>query len=304
MASDTPPDIIGIGICTVDHLLSVSQMPEYGLAIKASKYLQQSGGLVASALVAAARLGASTKIYSRIGDDDEGQYIKHDLEQEGVDASKLIIEANTDTHISVILVDKNTGERSFVSRWATGSPIAVNEINREDITSAKILFLDAVTDCTLQAAQWAREAGVTVVIDPSSPFEVTKALLPWVDVPIVPESFAKEWMPDKPAEAVVEALYKLGARIAIVTLGERGCMVCSAEGIQAIPTIPVDVIDTTGAGDAFHGAFMYGLLQDWTVPQMARFASAVGAMNCRFLGGRTGLPTRQQVDEFLNQFGV
>jgi len=304
MASDTSPDIIGIGICTVDHLLSVSQMPQYGSAIKASKYLQQSGGLVASALVAATRLGATTKIYARIGDDDEGQYIQQDLEREGVDASKLIIEPNTDTHISVILVDNHTGERSFVSRWATGSPIAINEISQDDITSAKILFLDSVTEGTLQAAQWAREAGVTVVIDPSCPFEVAQALLPWVDVPIVPESFAKGWMPDEPPEAVVQALYDLGARIAVVTLGERGCVVCSADGVQAFPTIPVDVVDTTGAGDAFHGAFMFGLLQGWDVPRMARFASAVGAMNCRFLGGRTGLPNRQQVDEFLNQFGV
>lgn len=304
MTSDTPPDIIGIGICTVDHLLSVSQMPQYGSSIKASKYLQQSGGLVASALVAATRLGATTKIYARIGDDDEGRYIQQDLEREGVDASKLIIQPNTDTHISVILVDNKTGERSFISRWATGSPIAINEISQADITSAKILFLDAVTEGTLQAAQWAREAGVTVVIDPSCPFEEAKALLPWVDVPIVPESFAKGWMPDKPAEAVVQSLYDLGARIAVVTLGERGCVVCSADGVQAFPTIPVDVVDTTGAGDAFHGAFMVGLLQDWDVPRMAQFASAVGAMNCRFLGGRTGLPTRQEVDAFINQFGV
>ena len=88
-----------------------------------------------------------------------------------------------------------------------------------------------------------------------------------------------------------------------MTLGERGCVVCSAEGTKAYPTIPVKVVDTTGAGDAFHGAFMYGLLQEWDVPKMARFASAVGAMNCRFLGGRTGLPNRQEVDAFISQFG-
>jgi sulfofructose kinase len=304
MISDTSPDIIGIGICTVDHLLSVSQMPKYGLSIKASQYLQQSGGLVASALVAATRLGTTTKIIARIGDDDEGQYIQQDLDREGVDASKLLVEANTHTHISMILVDDNTGERSFISRWATGSTITLNEISREEITSAKILFVDDVTETTLQAAQWAREAGVTVVIDPSCPFDIVKDLLPWVDVPIVPESFATQWMPNDPAETVVKALYDLGARIAIVTLGERGCVVCSADGVQAYPTIPVDVVDTTGAGDAFHGAFMYALLQDWDVPRMTRFAVAVGAMNCRFLGGRTGLPTRQDVDDFLDEFGI
>ena len=146
MTPNTSPDIVGIGICTVDHRLSVSQMPQYGLSIKASQHLQQSGGLVASALVAATRLGATSKIYARIGDDDEGEYIRKDLESENVDASKLIVEPNTHTHISMILVDSNTGERSFVSRWSTGSPIKLDEINREDITSAKILFLDNVTE--------------------------------------------------------------------------------------------------------------------------------------------------------------
>lgn len=298
------PDIIGIGICTVDHLLSVSQMPQYGLSIRASNYLRQSGGLVASALVAATRLGATTKVVARIGDDDEGQYIHDDLNREGVDTSKLRTEVDTHTHIAMILVDDKTGERSFVSRWATGSSINLNEISQDDITSAKILFVDNVTEATLQAAQWAKEAGVTVVIDPACPFDTLKELLPWVDVPIVPESFATQWMPNDPPEKAAEALYDLGARIAIVTLGERGCVVCSTDGVQSYPTIPVKVVDTTGAGDAFHGAFMYALLQDWELPRMVQFAAAVGAMNCRFLGGRTGLPTRQAVDDFINQFGV
>jgi sulfofructose kinase len=297
-------EIVGIGICTVDHFLSVSEMPKYGLGTKADSYLQQGGGLVATAVVAATRLGATSKIYARIGDDEEGQYIRKDLESENVDVSKLITEPNTHSRISMILVDSNTGERTIISRWESGSPLSINEIDKDDITSAKILFLDSVTETTLQAAQWAKEAGVTVVIDPSSPFEVIKELLPWVDVPIVPESFANAWMPNDPPEAVVEALYELGAKIAVVTLGARGGIVCSEDGVQAYPTIPLDVVDTTGAGDAFHGGFMYGLLQEWDVPRIAQFAAAVGALNCRFLGGRTGLPTRQEVDDFIARFGV
>lgn len=295
-------DIVGIGICTVDHLVSIPQMPKYGSAIKAGQYLHQAGGLVASALVTASRLGAQTKIIARIGDDEEGQYIKNDLMQEGVNTSHLLVEPNTHSHLSIVLVDENTGERSFISRWATGSPITPHELHQDTITSAKILFLDNVTEGTLQAAKWAKEAGVTVVMDPVCPFEVAKDVLPWVDVPIVPENFASAWMPDQPIEKTVETLCEMGALIAVVTLGERGCVVCSKAGVQHFPAFPIEVVDTTGAGDAFHGAFIVGLLEGWKLSDTVRFASAVGAMNCRYLGGRTGLPNRQEVEQFLAKY--
>jgi sulfofructose kinase len=301
MKEEPPPDIVGMGICTVDYLLSVPQMPVYGGAIKARQFLRQSGGLTASALVAAARLGARTRIIARIGDDEEGQFIRRDLESEGVDTSGLRIEPGTQSHLTVVLVDANTGERSFISRWATGSTIAPDEIQREDITAARILFVDNVNSGTLQAAQWAREAGMTVVLDPACSYAVAQAILPLVDVPIVSERFATEWMPDAPPAQAAAVLYEAGAKIAVVTLGERGCVVCTTDGLHAYPALPVPVVDTTGAGDAFHGAFMVGLVQGWDVPRIVRFASAVGALNCRFLGGRTGLPTRAEVDQFLAQ---
>ena len=195
---------------------------------------------------------------------------------------------------------KTRGERSIISRWSTGSPIRVDEISQDDITSAKVLFIDDVTDATIQAVHWAKEAGVKVVMDPVQMYDVSQLLLSDVDVPIVPEHFAQNWMPDQPPEAVAQGLYDLGASIAIVTLGARGCVVCSDDGIQHVPAFPVDVVDTTGAGDAFHGAFMVAMLyEDWDISHKVRFASAVGAMNCRALGGRTGLPTFQEVEEFL-----
>lgn len=304
MNSDAPFDIIGMGSCTWDHLLMIPHMPEYGVDMRASQYLNQSGGLVASALVAATRLGAKTKIIARIGDDKEGEFIHRELERDKVDTSKLLVEARTHSHVSTVLVDSNTGERTIISRWATGSPIGLHEFTREEITSAKILLIDNITEGTLQAAKWANEAGMIVIFDPACTFDTAKELLPWVTVPIVPEQFANQWLPNQPVEETALALRGLGSLIAIVTLGERGCVVCSSEGMQTYPAFPVDVVDTTGAGDAFHGAFMYGLLQDWNIQRMTKFASAVGAMNCRFLGGRVGLPTRREVDNFIANSGM
>ena len=295
------PDIVGIGVCTVDHLMTVPHMPGNNVNMKASAYLRQPGGLASCALVAAARLGARTKVIARVGDDDAGQYIRHELESEGVDTSKLIVRLGSESHVSLILVDERTGDRSIMTRPPTSEPIALREIKQEDITSAKVLFIDDVTELTLQAARWAQESDMRVVLDPARPYAIIKQILPYVDVPIVPQQWAEAWMPGQPASAVVEALFQAGAKIAAVTLGARGSVLCWEGGTRHIPAFKVDVVDTTGAGDAYHGAFMAALLQDWEAPRMARFASAVGSMNCRAMGGRAALPTRQDVDTFLTR---
>ena len=297
------PDIVGIGVCTVDHLMTVAHMPGNNVNMKASAYLMQPGGLASCALVAAARLGARTKIIALVGDDDAGRYIRQELESEGVDTSKLIARAGGESHVSLILVDERTGDRSIITRRPpTGRPIALSEITREDIRSAKVLFIDDVSELTLQAARWAREANMHVVLDPARPYAVIKEVLPYVDVPIVPEQWAEAWMPGRPPEVVAEALCADGAAIAAVTLGERGSVLCWEGGTRHIPAFPVAVVDTTGAGDAYHGAFMAALLEDWEAPRMARFAAAVGSLNCRAMGGRAALPTRHEVDTFLTQF--
>ena len=100
-----------------------------------------------------------------------------------------------------------------------------------------------------------------------------------------------------------EELYHAGAKIAVVTLGERGSVVCWAWWYRYMcPLLRLMWWIQPARGDAYHGAFMYALLQDWEAPEMARFASAVGSMNCRAMGGRAALPTREEVDEFLETY--
>ena len=233
----TTPDIVGIGVCTVDHIVTVPRMPHRNENMRALDYARQPGGLASCALVAAARLGAKTKIIARIGDDDNGDYIRADLQREGVDVSQLLVEAGSESHVSVILVDEPTGERSIITRPPTGSAIGPAEIRREDITRARLLFVDTINDVTLQAARWARAAGMTVVLDPALPYAAIKPLLALVDVPIVPEAWARAWMPQEPPAAVAAELFDEGASIAIVTLGERGSVVCWAGGMLEIPRI-------------------------------------------------------------------
>ena len=293
-------DIVGIGVCTVDHLMTVPHMPGDNVNMRGGQYIMQPGGLASCALSAAARLGARCRIISHVGDDDAGAYIRRQLQREGVDTSLLLTRDGGESHISLILVNETTGERSIMTRTPTGRAIAPDEIRREDIIAAKVLFIDNVNAVTVQAAQWAREAGMTVVLDPAAPYAVMRQILPLVDVPIVPKPWANAWMPGQPAENVALALHEAGARIAVVTLGERGSVVAWRGGVEQIDAFPVDVVDTTGAGDAYHGGFMAALLEEgWTPRQMARFASAVGSLNCRALGGSAALPKRAEVDAAL-----
>ena len=293
------PDIVGIGVCTVDHLMTVPRLPNRNENMTAINYDRQPGGLASIALMAAARLGARAKIIARVGDDDSGDYIRHVLREEGVDVSHLLAEPGGESQVSLILVHEASGDRSIISRPTAGRPVSPGEFTRADITSARVLFIDTLNDATLQAARWAREAGTKVLLDPALPYAKIKPLLRYVDVPIVPEYWARALMPNEAPAAVAERLHNEGAEIAVVTLGERGAVVAWEGGTQAFPAYPVDVVDTTGAGDAYHGAFLYTLLQDWELPRMARFASAVGSLNCRALGGRNALPTREEVDQFM-----
>ncbi len=295
------PDIVGIGVCTVDHLVTVPRMPHRNENMQALNYMRQPGGLASCSLVAAARLGAATKIISRIGDDALGEYILADLQREGVDVSLLLEEAGSESHVSLILVNEQSGDRSIITRPPTGAAISPAEIKRDDLEGARVLFVDNITPATLQLAAWARESDIKVVLDPARPYAEIKPLLDLVDVPIVPEQWAKAWLPDVPPAEVAQRLFEEGAEIAVVTLGERGAVVCWDQGLRRFPAYPVNVVDTTGAGDAYHGAFMYALLQGWDVPRMAQFASAVGSLNCRAMGGRSALPTRDEVDQFMRR---
>ncbi len=297
-------DIVGIGVCTVDHLVTVPRMPHQNENMTALNYDRQPGGLASIALIAAARLGARAKIIARIGDDDAGAYIHDVLRDEGINVAQLLVEPGSESHMSVILVHQASGDRSIITRPPTGKPISPSEFRREDITPARVLFIDTLNEATLQAARWAKEADMKVLLDPALPYAEIKPLLKYVDVPIVPEYWARALLPDRAPMYVAQRLHDEGAEIAVVTLGERGAVVAWDGRAQAVPAFPVDVVDTTGAGDAYHGAFLYALLQDWDVPRMARFASAVGAMNCRAMGGRNALPTLAEVENLMHDAAI
>jgi sugar/nucleoside kinase (ribokinase family) len=293
-------DVVGLGICTLDHLLVVPRPPTFERGTRVTAYGKQGGGPVATAMVALACLGARAGFVGRVGNDEAGQFIKADFDRYSVDTSHLSIQPGAISHTIFVLVDQNSGERSFSGWGPTISPLRSEDLDRGYITACKFLHLDSASETSIAAAKWAKEAGVKVSYDAGGFSEASLKLMELVDVAITSKYFAEKFMGDR----TPEELYSIGSEIAIVTQGEHGCIGVDASGAFHQPAFKVSqVVDTTGAGDVFHGAFIYALLKDQDAREAARFASAAAAIKCTRLGGRAGIPNLSQVERFLSTHG-
>lgn len=298
MSPSAAIDVLGLGLCTVDMLFTVPHPPQFDHSMRASQFLRQGGGPAATALVAFARLAPDARgaFIGKVGDDDDGDFIRAGLASEGVDTHHFAVVPGAQSRVALVLVEESSGERGFVTRPESCGELTPDELDRETITSARIVHLDDADPTCMQAARWAQEAGRTVVFDGTWLHEDLDAFLPLVDVPIVSEPLVRRWLPELKPEDVVHKLSDYGAALAVYTRGERGCIARWDGQTHTFPAFPVEVVDTTGAGDAFHGAFLYGLHRGWAPEHIVRFASAAAALNCRALGGRTALPKRSEVE--------
>ena len=284
---------------TVDHLFRVPGLPDFDAPRRASAHARACGGPVPNALACLSRLGASTRFVGKVGDDEEGAFARSELHRRGVDVSRLRV-ARGRSRLVLALVEEAGGERAFVSRPESFPQLAAADLEPEDVSGARVLHLDDADEAAIRAARGARASGAAVVLDGTWQSEGLEELLPLVDYALVSGFFARGWLPGAGRWEVLERLRRLGAGAAVLTRGERGAAAEDAAGARfEVPAPPVEVVDTTGAGDAFHGGFIFGLLQGWPLERTLRFACATGALNCRALGGQAGLPVREEVEELL-----
>lgn len=297
------PKVIGLGHCAYDILAITPGLPDFDdvKAMHLADLVHDGGGQVGTALTTLARLGESCGYMGLLGDDRQGHFLRDLFLQEGVDVARLRLRGDVGTNLCLILVEQGSGRRAMLChRRVQVADLVLDEIDRATIQSARVLHLDGqFTPAAIQAARWAREAGVTVCFDGNHPRPGLDELLPLVNWLIVAQPFPAAYTGLSGLEDSARQLLALGAELLVVTQGERGCQVWTAGDQFLAPGFPVDAIDTTGAGDAFHGAFIYGMVQGWELRRVASFANAVAAINCRSLGGRRGLPTLVQVETFL-----
>lgn len=301
-------DIVGLGLATIDVMTLVPHLPRHDEVFQARRILLEGGGPVATALVTAARLGATTAYLGPIAPTTWGALTRAGLEAQGVDTSHAPDRARGEQPAAVILVDEPTGQRSILYERGEMEGLAPEEVPAGLVTSARALHLDGVhLDAACHAAGIARQAGVVVSFDGGAGIEWAGAprLLPLVDLMVVARRFAEQHTSlADPLQAGPALLKAYGPRQVVITDGVRGSWCWSSEkGAAATPVhqpaFRVSVVDTTGAGDVYHGAHLYAYLQGWPVRRCLAFAAATAAIKCRELGGRAGIPTRQQVEIFL-----
>ncbi|MBN1250045.1 MAG: hypothetical protein JXC32_20440 [Anaerolineae bacterium] len=312
--TDEPLQIVGLGMATLDVLLRLKDMPTWEHGTRISDFSFQGGGPVGTAIVAAAKLGARVGFISTAGNDTAAEIKMRSFREVGVDLSHLVYRDVPENQVVIVHVHAETGERVFSGISRPGdTQIQPEELDREYITSADYLHLDGYhSTAALEAAQWMRAAGKTVVLDGSKTSGAVRGhlreLVGYVDVLISGSGFVQGLTGRSDLATALEAALDYGPRIVVQTEGEDGAYTVTRgpAGVEErfhTAAFACDVVDTTGAGDVFHGAYIVGLLHGWDVRKTARFAAAVSAIKCTRLGGRAGIPTFEETQAFLAGVG-
>jgi sulfofructose kinase len=295
-------DVVGLGANSVDTVTLLPASPEpHGPRAKL-RILRQTvcaGGQVATALATCARMGLRAAYIGATGHDDNGRRIRHELESRSVDVSGLVVRDAT-SQFAHILLDEHTGERIVL--WSRDDHLALHEgdITAEVIGAARLLHVDDVDQpAAIFAARLARRAGLPVTSDLDRVTDLTEALTREVTVPIFAEHVTTALTGLADQERALRTLRGRHAGLLVVTLGPHGVMALEGDRFHHVPAFDVDVVDTTGAGDVFRGAFIVALLRQWPVDRVLRFANAAAALACTRLGAMNGVPSLVEVERLL-----
>ncbi len=303
-----PFDVVGFGLNAVDHLVVVPEYPAFDTKTRLLEHKQSAGGQTATAMVALQRLGLKTAYSGRFGSDAEGQFGFLALKEEGVDLEFAEVVEGARNQIAFILVDARNGERTIV--WDRDEKLAYQpeEVPTELATRAKVLHLDAHDPpaCT-RMARAAKAAGAIVSADIDNVYGGLPELLPLIDLLITSKEFPHRLtgISDE-RTSLVELKARYGCFLVGMTKGASGAVVyCEGQFIESFAfEVPGGCRDTTGAGDAFHGGFLYGCLSSANIEASLRLGHGVAALKCSALGGRTGLPSRSELGQFLKSANV
>lgn len=295
-------EVVGLGMSTLDLLVRVPRLPRSDEVFQALQSDLQGGGPVATALAALGKWGVSTAYLGPLGADRWNEPMLADLTRFGVDTQFCSHCPQGSTTFSVLLVEPS-GQRAILYKPGENLHFLPEQVAQEPIRQARLLHLDgSFPEAALHAAKVARQAQVPVSLDGGAGEGIwpgTHELLPLTDLLIVARRFAYNLTGLEDPLKAGPALLGYGARLAVITDGERGAWYFDRSQQFHQPAYRVPVVDTTGAGDTFHGAYLYAYLQGWEARRCLAFASAAAALKCRGLGGRNSLPELRQVLDLI-----
>lgn len=298
-------DLLCIGGVSADIILGVPAIPATGEKLLAKFISQQPGGIVSNTACAAARLGLRSAWAGTIGGDEYGRLILDGFEDFGVDTSLVSIEGELATDFTVILLDPS-GERTILVVPTTPSPPRLHDEVYQACKISKVVYLPPYPPIWFKRTADPVHAGgglVAVDVESSSPLKGRDLVQVMENTDLVfcnprgLEHITGLTDPDKGSREVL----KLGPVCVCVTLGENGAIVFTRNERVYQPGFDVPVIDTTGAGDCFHAAFINEYLAGRPLEETLRFANAAAALSIQHIGPRAGLPTRGEVLTFLRE---
>ena len=286
-------DVVGVGLNATDTLLLLPKLPAYAGKVPITEEILSAGGQVASAMVACANLGLRVKYIGTVGDDARGEIQLDSLRKVNIDIEHVQVRKNCPNQTAYILIDQTTGERTVL--WSRPDCLRLDpdEITPEQITRARLLHIDGHdTPAVAKAASIARAAGIPVTVDVDTIYHGFDSVLPHVDYLIASSEFPVQWTNERdPFKALERIQEEYGMRVAAMTLGAHGALARAEGRFIYSPAFVVNCVDTTGAGDVFHGAFCYAVLQQMSIRDALDLSNALAALNCTAIGARGGIKT-------------
>lgn len=295
MPAITNVDVLCVGYACYDLVFSVSAHPAADEKIVADDFISCGGGPATNAAVAISRLGFNAAFAGYLGQDLYGEQHYQELQAHGVNTD-FVVRGLSPTPLATVLVKPN-GDRALINYKGSTQALPATAVDFSALQAKVMLFDGHEPYLSIPLADRARKTGIPTVLDAGSVHEGTMALIGEVDYMVCSEKFAQQFSSD--VEKTLVCLARVAPTV-VITLGERGLIWQRDKRRGESPAFPVVAVDTTGAGDAFHGAFAAAIAAGMEWQEVLRYASAAGALCCTKIGARTGLPSREEHAALFN----
>ncbi len=281
--------------------MEIKKYPQPGYKIDATDLTVQGGGPIPTAIVTMARLGKRSGLLAPVGDDLFGKFVVKELKKEKVDTSYIIEKKYKRTAIASGWYERGSGRRTIVLDLSID--IKPADIKLEKLPKVKMVHLDGrYLPACIKLARWAKRQKALVVFDIGSVRNDVTKILPLVDHLIISEDFALPYTEKRTVKNAIEQLRKICKGTIVITSGIKGSLGFSDKtGFVYQKAFRIKTIDTTGAGDVYHGAYMVGLLNGDDLQNRMKIGAAAAAIKCTKPGGRIGIPNMKQLQSFLKK---
>jgi sugar/nucleoside kinase (ribokinase family) len=293
-------DMVGVGLNATDTLIRLPHFPSFSSKVEFRESQVLPGGQVASAVFACAKWGLKARYVGKIGDDASGHLQQREMHSAGVEAHWSVV-PDCQSQSSFILVDEATGERTVLWKRDPRQELLPHEVRKEWVVRSRLLHVDG-HDCAsaAAAASWAQEAHIPVTADLDNLYPGVEALLEKVNYSITSLDFPGRLCGEQDLLVSLPRIAtRFGCRMSAATLGADGVLAWDGSRFNYSPAFDVKPVDTTGAGDIFHGAFAFSLLRGDDLPRSLEFSCAAAGLSILAPGARGGIATLDEINRLI-----